>query len=177
VRIRDEIVHRIPSRANGTGYPLGLPGQEILLGSRIFAVADIFDAMTSDRPYRRALPESVARDEILRESGGQFDPGVVPAFLSIPLEHSAEICEEVEPMLASNPFAYFEHSSSRNPLPVELAEMEGKWQDTGEDSLSSGLYRATTAVNATSYGQITSSAASPHLISVRAEVSVQTSTS
>ena len=126
MRIGYEIVHRIPSlatsaeivlthheRFDGTGYPQGLRGREIPLGSRIFAVADTFDAMTSDRPYRRALPESVARDEILRESGGQFDPEVVQAFLSIPLEHWAKICGEVERMLASNPFAYFEHSIHR----------------------------------------------------------------
>jgi HD-GYP domain-containing protein (c-di-GMP phosphodiesterase class II) len=66
--------------------------------------------MTSDRPYRLALPSSVARNEILRESGGQFDPEVVQAFLSIPSEHWAKVCEEVERGLASNPLAYFEHS-------------------------------------------------------------------
>jgi putative nucleotidyltransferase with HDIG domain len=123
VRIGYEIVHRIPSlaasaeivlthheRFDGAGYPQGLRGREIPLGSRIFAVADAFDAMTSDRPYRRALPETVARDEILRESGGQFDPEVVQAFLSISLEHWVKTRKEVEQMLASNPLAYFEHT-------------------------------------------------------------------
>jgi response regulator RpfG family c-di-GMP phosphodiesterase len=79
-----EIVLTHQERFDGTGYPQGLAGHEIPLGSRIFAVADTLDAMTSDRPYRRALPFAVARIEITREAGGQFDPDVVRVFLSIP---------------------------------------------------------------------------------------------
>jgi response regulator RpfG family c-di-GMP phosphodiesterase len=71
-------------RYDGTGYPQGLLGDEIPLSARIFAVADTLDAMTSDRPYRRALPYSVAREEIIRKSERQFDPKVVKEFLSIP---------------------------------------------------------------------------------------------
>lgn len=69
---------------NGSGYPRGLKGEKIPLGSRIFAVADTLDAMISDRPYRKALPISAAREEIQRNSGTQFDPRVVDIFLSIP---------------------------------------------------------------------------------------------
>jgi putative nucleotidyltransferase with HDIG domain len=69
---------------DGTGYPRGLSGEQIPLGARIFAVADALDAMISDRPYRRALPLSHARDEIKRCSGTQFDPAVVKVFLSMP---------------------------------------------------------------------------------------------
>ncbi len=79
-----EIVLTHQERYDGTGYPQGLVGKEIPLGSRIFAVADTLDAMTTDRPYRQALPLSVARGEIIRESGRQFDPEVVRAFLSLP---------------------------------------------------------------------------------------------
>jgi putative nucleotidyltransferase with HDIG domain len=79
-----EIVLTHQERYDGTGYPQGLVGDEIPLGSRIFVVADTLDAMTSDRPYRRALPFSAAKAEIIRESGHQFDPKVVEAFLSIP---------------------------------------------------------------------------------------------
>jgi putative nucleotidyltransferase with HDIG domain len=67
---------------DGSGYPRGLKGEQIPLGARIFAVADTLDAMISDRPYRKALPISAARDEIRRFSGTQFDPRVVEVFLS-----------------------------------------------------------------------------------------------
>jgi putative nucleotidyltransferase with HDIG domain len=69
---------------NGSGYPQGLKGDEIPLGSRIFAVADTLDAMISDRPYRKALPIRAAREEIKKYSGTQFDPRVVEVFLSYP---------------------------------------------------------------------------------------------
>ena len=76
-----EIVLTHQERYDGTGYPQGLVGSEIPLGARVFGVADTLDAMSSDRPYRRALPFAVARDEVVRESGRQFDPNVVQAFL------------------------------------------------------------------------------------------------
>ena len=78
-----EIVLAHHERYDGAGYPQGLPGKEIPLGARIFAVADTLDAMTSDRPYRRALSFNTAREEIIRESGKQFDPEVVSAFLAV----------------------------------------------------------------------------------------------
>jgi HD-GYP domain-containing protein (c-di-GMP phosphodiesterase class II) len=67
-------------RWDGAGYPDGLIAEEIPLGARIFAVADTLDAMTSDRPYRPALPWSEARDEVFEQIGRQFDPYVVEAF-------------------------------------------------------------------------------------------------
>jgi len=81
-----EIVLTHHERYDGTGYPQGLVGDEIPLSARIFAVADTLDAMTSDRPYRRARPYSAAREEIIRESERQFDPKVVKGFLTIPEE-------------------------------------------------------------------------------------------
>ena len=71
-------------RFDGTGYPRGLKGEGIPLGARIFAIADTLDAMISDRPYRKGLTYSEAREEIIRQSGRQFDPAIVQAFLSIP---------------------------------------------------------------------------------------------
>lgn len=68
---------------NGQGYPEGLAGEEIPLGARIVAVIDAFDAMTSDRPYRPALPKEVAISELKRGAGIQFDPKVVEAFLEV----------------------------------------------------------------------------------------------
>ena len=70
-------------RWDGKGYPYGLSGEAIPLGARILAVADSFDAMTSDRPYRKALPVPEARHELQRCSGNQYDPRVVTAFLHV----------------------------------------------------------------------------------------------
>jgi putative nucleotidyltransferase with HDIG domain len=85
-----EIVYTHHERYDGKGYPRGLKGQEIPLGARIFAVADSFDAMTSDRPYRKAMSWQEARDEIARNSGTQFDPQVVKLFLQILEEWAAK---------------------------------------------------------------------------------------
>lgn len=80
---------------DGTGYPSGLRSWEIPIGARIFAVADTLDAITSDRPYRRARSFDVAREEILRCSGTQFDPSVVEVFLKIPNELWQELRSEI----------------------------------------------------------------------------------
>ena len=68
-------------RFDGTGYPSRLAGSDIPLASRIMTIADTFDAMTSTRAYRKALPVADAIAEIRRCSGTQFDPDIVPAFL------------------------------------------------------------------------------------------------
>jgi len=67
-------------RVDGSGYPNKLTGEEIPLGSRMITVADSFDALTTDRPYRRALSHAEALGELIRCSGSQFDPEVVNAF-------------------------------------------------------------------------------------------------
>lgn len=68
-------------RCDGRGYPEGLKGEEIPLASRIIAVADTFDAMTTDRPYRPRISDEAAIEEIGRCAGSQFDPKVVEAFM------------------------------------------------------------------------------------------------
>ena len=91
-----EIVLTHQESYDGSGYPRGLKGEEIPLGARIFAVADTLDAMISDRPYRKALPISTAREEIERYSGRQFDPQVVKVFLATAGENSGcELHEKV----------------------------------------------------------------------------------
>jgi HD-GYP domain-containing protein (c-di-GMP phosphodiesterase class II) len=70
-------------RYDGSGYPQHLAGADIPLPGRIIAVADAFDAMTTDRPYRRAWPPRRALAELRREAGKQFDPAVVRAFLRV----------------------------------------------------------------------------------------------
>lgn len=92
---------------NGSGYPRGLKGEEIPLGARIFAVADTFDAMTSDRPYRKALPVSAAREEIRKFSGVQFDPRVVEAFLSKTDLFWADVRKNI-----GDPFRYLQFEES-----------------------------------------------------------------
>jgi len=77
-----KIVRSHHERWDGRGYPDGLAADEIPLGARIFAVADALDAMTSHRPYRRAMSWSAARTEILGQRKRQFDPFVVDAFVS-----------------------------------------------------------------------------------------------
>ena len=71
-------------RWDGRGYPLGLRGRQITVGARAFAVADTFDAITQDRPYRRGRSFDEACEEILHHRGTQFDPDAVDAFLAIP---------------------------------------------------------------------------------------------
>jgi HD-GYP domain-containing protein (c-di-GMP phosphodiesterase class II) len=68
-------------RFDGSGYPAGLKDEEIPLAARLFAVIDTLDAMTFDRPYRKALPFDAAKAEILRMAGSQFDPLAVDTFL------------------------------------------------------------------------------------------------
>lgn len=76
---------------DGTGYPLGLRGEEIDINARIFAVADAFDAITSDRVYRRGKPYEAAAQELDDWAGRQFDPKVVEAFHRVPKEDWEEL--------------------------------------------------------------------------------------
>ncbi len=77
-----EIVLSHEERFDGSGYPRGLRGEQICLGARLFAVIDTLDAITSDRPYRKASSFEQAYDEIVKMSGTQFDPLAVQAFLA-----------------------------------------------------------------------------------------------
>jgi len=77
------VVRHHHERYDGNGYPDKLKGLGIPLAARIFAVIDTFDAMTSDRPYRRALSDAEAQAEIERGAGSQFDPRVVERFLAV----------------------------------------------------------------------------------------------
>jgi HD-GYP domain-containing protein (c-di-GMP phosphodiesterase class II) len=73
-------------KVDGTGYPQGLRGEEIPLGARIVTVADSFDAMMTDRPYRARLPLDRALGDLRRNTGTQFCPKVVKAFCSLLLK-------------------------------------------------------------------------------------------
>jgi two-component system, cell cycle response regulator len=77
------LVRAVHERWDGSGYPDRLAGEAIPIESRIVAVCDAWDAMTSDRPYRQALGEADARAELAWGAGSQFDPTVVTAFLGM----------------------------------------------------------------------------------------------
>lgn len=76
---------------SGTGYPDGLKGNEIPLGSRIITVSDSYDSMTSNRPYRKPLPGEEAKRELLKWAGKQFDPNIVSIFLGVLNERDDEM--------------------------------------------------------------------------------------
>ena len=97
---------------NGTGYPGGLKHDQIVIGARIFHVVDTLDAITSDRPYRKARPFAYARNEVIRCRGSQFDPDVVAAFLSIPGEEWERIRLDVETVAVLAP-----DLAERPPIP------------------------------------------------------------
>ena len=96
-----EIVYQHQEKWNGTGYPRGLKGEDIVIGARLFCIADTMDAITSDRPYRKGTPLEGALTEIKRLAGTQFDPKAVEVFLSIPPSEWVRIRDEIA-LLESN---------------------------------------------------------------------------
>jgi response regulator RpfG family c-di-GMP phosphodiesterase len=99
LRTASEIVLCHHERFDGYGYPRGLAGQQIPISARVFAIADVLDAMTTDRPYRQACSIGRARAEIAAESGHQLDPQVVTPFMAIPEDELEVLHQEVEPAL------------------------------------------------------------------------------
>src|SRR5262249_52940042 len=100
------IVRHHHERVDGVGYPDGLVGDKIPLLSRIIAVADAYDAMTSDRPYRDAMPSQVARQRLIDGAGTQFDDTVVAVF---------------DALLSKSPSSYRHGSRLRTSLREELS--------------------------------------------------------
>jgi response regulator RpfG family c-di-GMP phosphodiesterase len=96
LREASEIVLQHQERWDGSGYPSRIKGEKIVLGARLFAVADTYDAITSDRPYRKAQPHPAAVAEIRRVAGSQLDPAAVEAFCRVPESEWMRIRAEVE---------------------------------------------------------------------------------
>ena len=90
------IVLQHQERYDGRGYPGQIQGEEIVLGARLFAVADTYDAITSDRPYRKAQSHDAALLEMQRVAGTQLDPQGVAAFCALPESEWLAIRREVE---------------------------------------------------------------------------------
>ena len=93
------IVQHHHERYDGSGYPNRMSGDNIVIGARIFAIADTYDAMTTNRPYRKALTDRDAREEIKRCNGAQFDPRITEAFFQIPVEQWFNIKDDVDKQL------------------------------------------------------------------------------
>jgi len=113
-KIGYEILHRIEfleeaskmvlhhhENYNGSGYPQGLKSEDIPIGSRMFAVADTLDAMTSNRPYRKALSLETVSSELIKFAGQQFDPTVVEAFHKLSLEEWAKLRNQLDEQIRS----------------------------------------------------------------------------
>jgi HD-GYP domain-containing protein (c-di-GMP phosphodiesterase class II) len=91
-----EIPYSHHERWDGSGYPQGLKGEAIPLGARIFAVVDVWDALTSDRPYRAALSVAETRQYLLDNAGKLFDPQVVQQMLELmdEIQHEPDFVNE-----------------------------------------------------------------------------------
>jgi ribonuclease P protein subunit RPR2 len=90
------VVRHHHERWDGEGYPDRLAGEDIPLAARVFSVADTFDALTTDRPYRKGMEIGVARSIIVEGSGTQFDPDIVEAFGKVTDEELAKIAAEIQ---------------------------------------------------------------------------------
>jgi putative nucleotidyltransferase with HDIG domain len=98
-----DIIYSHHERWDGEGYPRGIAGEAIPLSARIFAVVDTYDAITSDRPYRRARSHAAAVGELQRVAGQQLDPAVVEVFRQLPeveMRRLRDLCKRVHPGLS-----------------------------------------------------------------------------
>jgi HD-GYP domain-containing protein (c-di-GMP phosphodiesterase class II) len=117
------LVRASHERWDGRGYPDAVAGEDIPLGARIFAAVDTYDAITSDRPYRKARPHAVAIAELQRVSGQQLDPRIVEAFQEIPeveLKRLRALCRRVHPGLRL-PADLLDRLSDSREMPIAHA--------------------------------------------------------
>ncbi len=102
-----EVARSHHEKWDGTGYPDGLAGEAIPLAARIVAVADVYDALISERPYKRAWPPGDAIAEIRRMRGGHFDPRIVDAFLDL---YATNVLRELDVEMARDDEHEHEHT-------------------------------------------------------------------
>ena len=120
-----EIVYAHQERFDGLGYPRGLKGDQIPLGARIFSIADTLDAMTVDRPYRKARTLDQARQEVIDWSGRQFDPEIVKFFLEIPDKVWQDLRNDIDSQSMRFP-ANEPPPASPSRLPVSASKAQGR---------------------------------------------------
>jgi response regulator RpfG family c-di-GMP phosphodiesterase len=124
LRHASQIVFQHQERWDGKGYPSASSGEAIVVGARIFCIADTLDAITSDRPYRKGRPLEAAKAEIARVAGTQLDPDLVRAFLEIPDGDWAEIRAHVEGLESEDQKRW--GSRSLNPAKERFLEEAAK---------------------------------------------------
>jgi len=129
------VVLQHQERYDGHGYPQGLKGKQIVIGARVFAIADTMDAITSDRPYRKGRAQSVANEEIKRCCGSQFDPDLVDAFVQIPDADWIEIRRTVEGLEADEVKKWGAPPPRASPRPVSY-----RIPESGMAKLASGKH-------------------------------------
>ncbi len=100
--IARDVVEYHHEKFDGTGYSTGLSGEDIPLTARIFAIADVFDALTSERPYKKAMPLQQAMEIITNDSGTHFDPHLVSLFTGIASQQFEYVTEESEEQLEND---------------------------------------------------------------------------
>jgi len=115
------IVRHHHERYDGKGYPLGLAGEQIPLVARILAVVDVYDALTSERPYRKALSKREVVEDFRSVAGSQFDPVVVAAFLGLiqAAEGDGPWVEREQPALPEQPVVAEEPAVREQPAVPE----------------------------------------------------------
>lgn len=117
LRVAAGLVLNHEERFDGSGYPAGLAGEAIPLPARLFAVIDTLDAITSDRAYRAAQPFDVARAEIAAQSGRQFDPLAVDAFMRSEAELRQMLAQHCGPQISLQ--AALEHAFAVDSQPPQ----------------------------------------------------------
>ncbi len=116
LRPASKLVLQHHEKWDGGGYPAKLRGEDIALGARIFHIVDALDAITSDRPYRKAQPLSAAMDEIIRLAGSHFDPRAVAAFRGIDPREWECIRRQIETVAILSAEPVFDYSVSASPV-------------------------------------------------------------
>lgn len=133
-----DVVHYHHEKMDGSGYPAGLRGEQIPLAARVFAIVDVFDALTTRRPYKEPAPLHESVFTLLAGKGSAFDPDLLDAFLGLAPELHRSICDAREPQLVRTLDRllgkYFaeEHARGRR-RPLDLAR---PWEQEGLEYLS-----------------------------------------